>query len=354
MARARRGPGPWRRGPARRRARGAGDASWRSPPGPAGSARLALQYTASGPGVNTMPDMARHLIPVLAAVALGCATAPGPAARADGIMLIQAGPFWMGRDDGSPDEAPLHRVYVRDFWLERHKVTNAEFAAFLNARAEGCSRSSTAKGSAPDRRAAVRAAGRSTAEASGDMALTSPCAGVPTANTIVDPVYASHPAAVSWFGARDFCAWRGRRLPTEAEWEKAARGDDRRRYPWGDAAPTEAHAIFGRPSGATAPAIGRPAGAGPYGIDDLLGNLREWTATILKPYPYQHDDGRESLTGAGRVVVRGASHDDPVDALSVTRRWSYDRRRAASGQHVVGFRCATSEDLGEVAPGGRR
>src|SRR2546422_9073085 len=87
---------------------------------------------------------------------------------------------------------------------------------------------------------------------------------------------------------------------------------------------------------------------------DLLGNLREWTATILKPYPYRHDDGRESFPGAGRVVVRGASYDDPADALSVTRRWPYDRRRAASGQHVVGFRCATSDDLGEVAPGGRR
>ncbi len=84
------------------------------------------------------------------------------------------------------------------------------------------------------------------------------------------------------------------------------------------------------------------------------GDPREWTATSLKPYPYQHDDGRESFTDAGRVVVRGASHDDPEDALSVTRRWSYDRRRAASGQHVVGFRCATSDDLGEVAPGGRR
>src|ERR1700716_3270731 len=54
-------------------------------------------------------------------------------ARADGLMLISAGVFWMGRDDGAPDEAPLHRVFVRDFWIERHKVTNGEFAAFLIA-----------------------------------------------------------------------------------------------------------------------------------------------------------------------------------------------------------------------------
>jgi hypothetical protein len=75
---------------------------------------------------------------------------------------------------------------------------------------------------------------------------------------------------------------------------------------------------------------------------------------MLKPYPYRHGDGREPFTGAGRVVVRGASHDDPVKALSVTRRWSYDARDASAGHHVVGFRCATSDDLGEVAPGGRR
>jgi len=72
-------------------------------------------------------------MPRLAALALAAALAlPAPAA-ADGIMLVQAGAFWMGRDDGPPEEAPRHRVYVRDFWIDRHKVTNAEFAAFLNA-----------------------------------------------------------------------------------------------------------------------------------------------------------------------------------------------------------------------------
>ena len=188
-----------------------------------------------------------------------------PLVHADGVMFIQSGAFWMGRDDAGADEAPLHRVYVGAFWLERHKVTNAEFAEFLDAR-----------------------------------------------------------------------------------------GADGRRYPWGDATPTAAHAVFGRPYKATEPGEGRPAGASPYGVHDLIGNLREWTATTLKPYPYRHDDGREPFTGTGRVVVRGASHDDPVETLSVTRRLSYDRRRAAAGHHFVGFRCATSDDLGEVAPGGRR
>ena len=72
----------------------------------------------------------------------------------------------------------------------------------------------------------------------------------------------------------------------------------------------------------------------------------EWTSTILRPYPYNPGDGREGFAGDGRVIIRGASHDDPAAALWVTRRRSYDRRGAAAGHHFVGFRCATSEDLG--------
>src|SRR5437899_12270275 len=71
---------------------------------------------------------------LLALIGLALAASLHLSALADGIMLVQAGAFWMGRDDGAPEEAPLHRVYVPDVWIERHKVTNAEFAAFLNAR----------------------------------------------------------------------------------------------------------------------------------------------------------------------------------------------------------------------------
>jgi formylglycine-generating enzyme required for sulfatase activity len=270
-----------------------------------------------------------HLVVSLLAANLLAAPA---AAGADGIMLIQTGAFWMGRDDGPPDEAPRHRVYVRDFWIERHKVTNAEFALFLNAtglRPPGSDR----RYDEDDTDARIhRSQGL----------------------WIADPEFERHPVAeVSWFGARDYCTWAGRRLPTEAEWEKAARGDDERPYPWGFAAPTPRLAVFGRAYNAT-DSTSRPAGASSYRVEDMLGNLREWTSTALRPYPYRTDDGREPYTGAtGRVVVRGASHDDPAESLGVTRRRSYDRRGAAAGHHFVGFRCATSEDLGEVAPGGR-
>ena len=266
-------------------------------------------------------------------IAIGLA-APGLAA-ADGIMLVPAGAFWMGRDDGPPDEAPEHRVFVRDFWLERNKVTNAEFAEFLNARGwvspEGERRFDHDDADARIHQTGCRPA-------------STPCASLAWS---ADPGYARHPVVeVSWFGARDYCAWKGRRLPTEAEWEKAGRGDDRRRHPWGTELPTPALAVFGRAYNATEPGDARPRGASPHGVQDLLGNLREWTATILKPYPYRQDDGREPFTGLGRVVVRGASHDDPAEALALTTRRFYERRGAAAGHHFVGFRCATSEDLG--------
>jgi formylglycine-generating enzyme required for sulfatase activity len=260
-------------------------------------------------------------------------------ARADGLMLVPAGAFWMGRDGGPPEEAPLHRVFVTDFWMDRHKVTNAEFAEFLNAQGLISSERE-----------------RRYDEEDEDARIHQVRLGMPPhpslgqpVRWIADPGFERHPATeVSWFGARDYCRWQGRRLPTEAEWEKAARGDDKRPYPWGWEPPTPERAVYGRRWNATGPADGQPGGRSPYGVEDLLGNLREWTATILRPYPYRHDDGRESFSGrpTTRVVLRGASHDDPVEALSVTRRLSYDARGAAAGHHHVGFRCATSEDLG--------
>jgi formylglycine-generating enzyme required for sulfatase activity len=246
-------------------------------------------------------------------------------ALADGLMPVPAGAFWMGRDDGAPEEAPLHRVYLRDFWIDRHKVTNMEFAAFLAARGWQAN-DGERRYDWDDADARIHRVG-------------------PT--WLADPGFEHHPVVeVSWFGARDYCAWKTRRVPTEAEWERAARGDDKRPYPWGWAPPRPELAVFGRGYNATERGDSRPDGASSHRVEDLLGNLREWTSTALRAYPYRSDDGREPFTGAGQVVVRGASHDDPAGALHVSTRRAYDRRGAAAGHHHVGFRCATSEDLG--------
>src|SRR6267143_3587694 len=116
---------------------------------------------------------------ILVAVVLSALPA---AVAADGIMLVQAGAFWMGRDDGPADEAPQHRVYVRDFWIERHKVTNAEFAAFLNARG-------------------LRPPG---AERRYDEDDADARVHLKDGRWIADAGFEPHPVVeVSWFGARD-------------------------------------------------------------------------------------------------------------------------------------------------------
>ena len=244
---------------------------------------------------------------------------------ADGVMLVDGGPFLMGSDRDAPGEAPQHGLYLGQFYIDRHKVTNGEFAAFLNAKGlkspEGEDYFDRDDADARIRRVAQ---------------IFRP-----------DPMFENHPAVeVSWFGARDYCAWKGKRLPTEAEWEKAARGNDERRYPWGNDPPTPDRAVYGRGYNATEPVGLKPAGASPHGVHDMVGNLREWTASQYRPYPYRKDDGREAPDRTATRVVRGASHDDGPDALRVTIRRYYEHRGTARGHHFVGFRCATSEDLG--------
>jgi iron(II)-dependent oxidoreductase len=261
-----------------------------------------------------------RLLPAVLVVLL--AVAP---AAADGVMLVDGGPFVMGSDRDSPGEAPQHGLYLGQFYIDRHKVTNREFAAFLNAKGlkspEGEDYYDW-----EDEDARIHRAGD---------------------GFVPDRSFEEHPAVeVSWFGARDYCLWKGKRLPTEAEWEKAARGSDGRRYPWGNDSPSPERAVYGRGYNATEPVGLKPAGASPHGVHDMIGNLREWTSSQYRPYPYRKDDGREAPDRLASRVVRGASHDDGADALRVTIRRYYEHRGTARGHHFVGFRCATSEDLG--------
>lgn len=145
---------------------------------------------------------------------------------------------------------------------------------------------------------------------------------------------------VTWYGARAFCAWRGSRLPTEAEWEVAARGREGRVYPWGNHPPTSARAIFGRHSNETEVVGSRPAGATPEGVHDLAGNVAEWTSTLYRPYPYCRDDGREAPDTPGERVTRGGDHvfDTAPEKLRATFRAGFSRN-VTSGHRHIGFRC---------------
>ncbi len=171
------------------------------------------------------------------------------------MVRIPAGTFVMGRDDGPADERPGHRVALGAFEIDRLPVTNAGFARFLGAGGPTNRRGENLFDvDDPDARVHRR----------GDR-------------WVADPGFEAHPVVeVSWAGARDYCAWAGRRLPSEAEWEYAARGADGRRYPWGNEPPDATRARFGAPFNATAPVAAFSAGASPFGVLGMAGNV--WQA----------------------------------------------------------------------------
>jgi iron(II)-dependent oxidoreductase len=201
------------------------------------------------------------------------------------MVLIPGGAFSMGSEGGLSDERPPHRVEVKAFFIDRRGVTNAEFAAFLNAI--GGTRN---------------ARGQHLFDWDDEDARIHKRRG----RWRADGGYEDHPAVeMSWYGARDYCAWKGARLPTEAEREFAARGSQGRTYPWGESPPDAARARFGSRWGRTVPAGSLSAGATPEGVLDLAGNVHEWTSSIASPYPYRADDGREDSEKIADRVTRG-------------------------------------------------
>ena len=155
------------------------------------------------------------------------------------MVLVPAGEFTMGSPTGDPDERPAHQVYLDAFSIDRYEVTVGQYASFLQE----------AGGHTPS-----------------DWA------------TMNQLAHQKRPVAnVDWADAAAYCKWAGKRLPTEAEWEKAARGTDGRLYPWGNEAPTPIHANYGKTGsshhGALAPVGTLEGGKSPYGTYDMAGNV---------------------------------------------------------------------------------
>lgn len=178
---------------------------------------------------------------------------------------------------------PPERLPVGRFWITRTPVTNAQYAA------------------------ACAATG---ARAPAHWQSSQPPAGL-----------LDHPVTyVDWFAALAYARWAGARLPTELEWERAARGDDCRLYPWGDQAPTAQLANFGAQVGSTTSVQAYPKGASPFGCADMAGNVWEWTSSLAWPYPYRASDGREVASAPGPRVVRGGAYNHTAPDIRCSAR----------------------------------
>ncbi len=222
---------------------------------------------------------------------------------------VPAGEAVLGRDpvpyagEALADELPQHPVDVPSFELSLTPVTNAQYQRFV----------STGAGPAP----------------------ANWIEGMPP------PGLEHHPVTwVDWFEAGAFCSWAGGRLPSEAEWEKAARGTDARRYPWGGLDDPEGRAVVGAGIKHGSPsAVGeRLSGASPYGLLDMAGNVWEWVSSAYRPYPYDAADGREDADAGLERVLRGGSFASP--ALGWARCASRSRSHAVRRQCHIGFRVA--------------
>ena len=238
------------------------------------------------------------------------------------MALIPAGTFTMGSNFGPDDEKPEHTLFLKAFFMDVFPVSNADFAKFLNDQGLQNQRGETFYDH-DDSDAKIH---RNQSIWQADFAS------------------ASHPVnEVSWVGARDYCAWLKKRLPTEAEWEKAARGLDGRKYPWGNEPPNAKIAFFGAHFNASAPVDAFPDGASPYGILDMAGNQWEWVSSVYKPYPYKSDDGRENQQTGPIRSTRGGGHDSDAQEITTTQRGRYLSRNPKAGHHNIGFRCASDE-----------
>jgi formylglycine-generating enzyme required for sulfatase activity len=256
------------------------------------------------------------------------------------MFFVPGGKFTMGLDvGGEEDEHPAHLVVVEGFYLDELEVTVEDYLGCVRAGACRMYREDVAR----------------SFHAGDDAKFRTP----------KQPI-----SGVSWDDAVAYCRFVGKRLPREVEWERAASGDDRRRYVWGNESPDPTrHGCFMRavgPHGQTTCEVGSfPEGKGPYGHLDLAGNVWEWTADDYDPYAYRRatagegkpgsceqillaqneirDSGRRGFTGSNPVpttcekVLRGGAFNYPGPGHRVTNRVHHPGQWRIL---VAGFRCA--------------
>jgi formylglycine-generating enzyme required for sulfatase activity len=254
----------------------------------------------------------------------------------DGDMVyVPEGEFLMGSNVDSAEEKPAHTVYLDALWIDRTEVTYAQFVRFLNHLGghEGqCLGYDCNELKDGDKHSHML---------------------YQDGQYVVEAGYGDFPMAeVTWYGAQAYCDWVGKRLPTEAEWEKAARGTDGRRYPWGKSAANCTRANFRTCVRSTISVGSYPAGASPYGALDMAGNVYEWTLDWYDRDHYQtpaasepNPTGPES--GRNKVARGGSSYDLDLYLIRTTYRFGYVPE---TGHRVVGFRCVAEPGSAAAPP----
>ncbi|MGA5168085.1 MULTISPECIES: ergothioneine biosynthesis protein EgtB [Streptomyces] len=275
------------------------------------------------------------------------APAPPPGPGTAGLpaeVLVPGGPFTMGTSAepwALDNERPAHTRVVPAFFIDTVPVTNGAYMAFIADGGYGDER-----WWAPEGWAQIRAHGIGAPlfwRREGGQWLRRRFG-------VVEPVPEDEPVLhVSWYEADAYARWAGRRLPTEEEWEKAARHDPvsgrSLRHPWGDDDPTPEHANLGQRHLRPAPTGSYPAGRSPLGVRQLIGDVWEWTSSDFLPYPgfvaFPYREYSEVFFGPGHKVLRGGSFAvDPVACRGTFRNWDLPVRR----QIFSGFR--TARDAG--------
>lgn len=243
----------------------------------------------------------------------------------DGMVMVYVpeGEFEMGSNDGDDNEKPVHTVYLDGYWIDQTEVTNAMFAIFVQATGYETDAEKRGIGWIYSNNNWTEILGANWQAPQGLK---------------IDNSKNNHPVLqVSWNDASAYCQWAERRLPSEAEWEKAACGTDGRVYPWGNQIPNTTFLNYDESIGETTEVGSYPAGASPYGALDMAGNVWEWTADWYGTYPSSLVNNPIGVVNGKYRTLRGGSW------------YFYDYLARCSNRDVstpdasndnLGFRCA--------------
>jgi gamma-glutamyl hercynylcysteine S-oxide synthase len=269
---------------------------------------------------------------------------PKPAATAQFEVLIPGGPVQLGSADAwaYDNERPVHTRELAPFFIDAHPVTNGDFLVFVESGGYEDARWWTPEGYAHVQREGLR----------------HPAFWLPQGNHVwlrrrfgwVEPLPKDEPVQhVCWYEADAYARFCGKRLPTEAEWERACTGPGGvpRTWPWGETPATAERANLGGEAWCPSPVGSYPAGASPEGVQGLVGDVWEWTASDFLPYPgfraFPYREYSEVFFGAGHKVLRGGAWASaPVAVRASFRNWDLPVRR----QIFTGFRCARDGEAG--------